>query len=64
LNQKFFGKRAETNSKLPLPQSRVFSKNFLRQLPDGTTQVQKVASNLKQAEAPKKEEASMDNPTP
>jgi hypothetical protein len=38
LNQKFFGRRAETIFKSPLPQSRVFSKNLLRQLPDGTTQ--------------------------
>jgi hypothetical protein len=39
LNQKFFGRRAETIVKSLLPESRVFSKNFMRQMPDGTTQV-------------------------
>jgi hypothetical protein len=39
LNQKFFGRRVETTFSSPLPKSRVFSKNFMRQLPDGTTQV-------------------------
>jgi hypothetical protein len=38
LNQKFFGRRVETIFISLMPQSRVFSKNFLRQLPDGTTQ--------------------------
>jgi hypothetical protein len=38
LNQKFFGRRVVTVFSSPLPQSRVFSKNLLRQLPDGTTQ--------------------------
>jgi hypothetical protein len=38
LNQKFFGRRVETMVSSPRPQSRVFSKNLLGQLPDGTTQ--------------------------
>jgi hypothetical protein len=29
-----------------MPQSRVFSKNFMRRLPNGTTQVRKVERNL------------------
>jgi hypothetical protein len=39
LNQKFFERRVETISSALGQQSRVFSKNFLRQLHDGTTQV-------------------------
>jgi hypothetical protein len=39
LNQKFFGRRVETMAGSPRLQSRVFSKNFMRQLPDGPTQV-------------------------
>jgi hypothetical protein len=39
LNQKFFGRRVETMVSAPRSQSRVFSKNFMRQLLDGTTQV-------------------------
>ncbi len=45
LNQKFFGRRAGTIVNSPLPQSRVFSKRFMRQMPDGTTQVQEVEQN-------------------
>jgi hypothetical protein len=51
LNQKFFGRRVDTIFSSPRPQSRVFSKNFLRQLHDGTTQVSGwgVAVALKQS---------------
>jgi hypothetical protein len=38
LNQKFFGRRVEAMVSSPRPISRVFSKNFLRQQHDGTTQ--------------------------
>ena len=49
LNQKFFGRRVETIFKFPVPESRVSSKRFLRQMPDGTTQVQKVERNAARA---------------
>ncbi len=45
LNQKFFERRVETIFNSPWLRSRVFSKNFMRQLHDGTTQVHKVARN-------------------
>jgi hypothetical protein len=38
LNQKFFERRVVIKVSAPLLESRVFSKNFLRQPPDGTTQ--------------------------
>jgi hypothetical protein len=41
----FWQLRVETISSLPRPPSRVFSKNLLRQLPDGTTQVQNSERN-------------------
>ena len=56
LNQKFFGRRAETIFNSPLPPSRVFSKRFMRQMPDGTTQV----SGLRQTVALKKSQQKAD----
>ncbi|TAG24703.1 MAG: hypothetical protein EAZ37_15365 [Burkholderiales bacterium] len=47
LNRKFFGRRAETILKSPMPESRVFSKRFLRQMPDGRPLVKKVERNPK-----------------
>jgi hypothetical protein len=53
LNQKFFGRRVETIFSSPLPLSRVFSKNFLRQLPDGTTQASGWSETTRSPTTPK-----------